>query len=77
MVPCMLEFTLKIDLGKKERDRPDPDRCPTDRRFIAAALKAAAEEVLAAEDTEGVVVDDTDFPVGGWKIGLGPSWSEG
>jgi hypothetical protein len=74
----MLDFILKIDLGKKERSRASAsNRTPVDRSFIAETLEAVAAEVRAAKETEGPILDGTDLPVGGWRIGLQPSWPEG
>jgi hypothetical protein len=43
----MIEFSLSIDLGKKERITPTTQGMPVDRAFIARALTTAAAEILA------------------------------
>jgi hypothetical protein len=74
----MLEFTLSIDLGLKERLTPHPT---VDRAFIARALTTAAAEILdehrygaaphqTAPARDGVIADDTGEQVGSWRISI-------
>jgi hypothetical protein len=69
----MIEFSLSIDLGKKERNNPDADvRTPVDREFIARVLQSVAAEILSDDKpVRAAIVDETGYQVGSWKLGLG------
>jgi hypothetical protein len=69
---AMMEFTLAIDLGKKERIDPDEDGgMPVDRAFVAQALVDLAANVQAG-GKQGAILDETGLEVGGWRFSLLP-----
>jgi hypothetical protein len=45
----MIEFSLSIDLGKKERIGPSTESMPVDRAFVVQSLVAAAAKIQAGE----------------------------
>jgi hypothetical protein len=68
----MMEFTLAIDLRKKERIDPDKDGAmPVDRAFVAQALVDLAANVQAG-GKQGAILDETGLEVGSWKFALLP-----
>jgi hypothetical protein len=68
----MIEFSLSIDLGKKERIDRNADRgCPVDRAFVARALVALAAEFQAgSRDPRGPICDEIGLEVGSWQFSL-------
>jgi hypothetical protein len=66
----MIEFSLSIDLGKKERVKPGDQSMPIDRDFVSRSLIALATELQARNSGHGAILDDTGANVGGWKFSL-------
>ena len=66
----MLEFSLSIDLGKRERITPETESLPVDRAFVARCLIALAAKLQTGTDPRGVICDDTGFEVGNWGFSL-------
>lgn len=80
----MMEFSLSIDLGLKERHNP---HATVDREFIARSLATVAAEILAehrygdaphqtAPARTGAIVDDAGDQVGIWKLSIKASRPE-
>jgi hypothetical protein len=70
----MIEFTLSIDLGKKERIDLSAGSIsmPVDRAFVSQSLIALATKIQAGRDPRGVICDDAGLDVGNWKFSLLP-----
>jgi hypothetical protein len=69
----MLEFSLGIDLGKKEQIGPSTESMPVDRAFVAQSLVAVAAKIQAGDwPRDGVILDGEGVNVGGWKFALKP-----
>jgi hypothetical protein len=67
----MIEFSLSIDLGKKQEFLSPPDGgMPVDRAFVAQSLIAVAAKIQADKDRHGAISDDTGLEVGSWKFAL-------
>jgi hypothetical protein len=66
----MLEFSLTIDLGKKERVDEHTLSMPVDRDFVARALTGAADEILAGKNSPGIILDEEGIEVGDWRFSL-------
>jgi hypothetical protein len=70
---AMIEFSLSIDLGKKERVvARSAESMPVDRAFVARALIDLAAKIQAGKDPRGIITDDTGLDVGNWKFKLLP-----
>jgi hypothetical protein len=70
METTMIEFSLSIDLGKKEGVDSSTLSMPVDRDFIVEALLAVAAGLKARTDGHGAIRDEKGTEVGSWKFGL-------
>jgi hypothetical protein len=67
----MLEFSLALDLGKRERITPETESLPVDRAFVARCLIAVAAKIQEqGAGSRGPIVDDTGLEVGNWGFSL-------
>jgi hypothetical protein len=66
----VIEFSISIDLGKRERITPETESMPVDRDFVARSLVALAAKLQAGTDPRGVIRDDTGLEVGSWRFSL-------
>ena len=66
----MMEFSLSIDLGKKERVKPTDRSMPVDRAFVAQSLIALAAKIPTGKDSRGTILDEADHEVGGWQFSI-------